>query len=81
MRFVTRHAAKVSHPTSLAVAFAVAIAAVLCAMPAWALPQGGVVQAGAAKIVHLGPKALVIIHPRLKWSSNGKASQSGPTRR
>jgi filamentous hemagglutinin family protein len=73
MKSVTRYAAKVWHPTLRAVALAMAIAVVLCAVPAWALPEGGVVQAGEATIVHLGPKALIIIQSTpqvvIEWES------------
>ncbi len=64
------------------------IAAVLGAAPSWALPQGGVVQAGAATIVHRGPNVLRIIQSTpqvvIEWQSFSIAANetvifSGPS--
>jgi filamentous hemagglutinin family protein len=59
--------------TSRAVAFAIAAACVLGATPAWALPQGGVVEAGTAKITYRGPHTLHVVQttPRavINWQS------------
>jgi filamentous hemagglutinin family protein len=74
--------------TSRAVAFAIAAAAVIGATPAWALPQGGVVQAGTAKIMYRGPHMLNVVQTTpqavINWQSfsiavNETVNFSGPS--
>ena len=74
--------------TSRAVAFAIATAAVVGATPAWALPKGGVVEAGTAKITYRGPHTLNVVQTTpqavINWKSfsigaNERVSFNGPS--
>ncbi|MGH7932374.1 MAG: filamentous hemagglutinin N-terminal domain-containing protein [Candidatus Binataceae bacterium] len=85
---VQRSRAKAPQLKSWAVALAIAAAAVLGVAPAWALPQGGVVQAGAAKIKYRGPTVLDIVQSTpqvvISWLSfsigaNETVNFSGPS--
>jgi filamentous hemagglutinin family protein len=87
-RIIRRFLATARQLISLVVAFAITAAAVLDATPAWALPRGGVVQAGKAKIMDGGPYMLNVVQatPRvvIKWQSfsigpNETVNFSGPS--
>ncbi len=73
--------------SSLAVGFVIAIAAMAGAIPAWALPQGGVVEAGKAKITYRGLHTLNVVQTTpqavINWQSfsigaNETVSFNGP---